>query len=183
MTWSAPLTLSFGDLRVQPTITAFAKVFRITVDASAIPNEVGLNLDISTTLTAVPGDDAPPVDTAPNPPSGLGVTGTGSDQFDIEWTDNSSNEDGFEVQRALDPQFGAGFGTQSFAADAESGTVTVPYTGLWYWRLRSFNDTGSSEWRSPSPNVPADVQTGTDPPGTAIPWVRRPRITMGRFFS
>ena len=38
----------------------------------------------------------------PLAPSGLTATAVAGDEIDLSWTDNSSNEDGFKVERALD---------------------------------------------------------------------------------
>ena len=65
----------------------------------------------------------------------------------LGWTDNASNETGFELQRATNPSFTVGLASATLAAN----TVTVTQAGLYrgvtyYFRIRAFNLGGPSAW-------------------------------------
>ena len=99
---------------------------------------------------------APPV-TIPRPPSGLTATATSSSQINLGWTDNASDETGFEIERSTD-------GT-NFAKIAEVGANTTTYssTGLnastrYWYRVRANNSAGTSSYT----NV-ADATTQAPP--------------------
>jgi hypothetical protein len=65
--------------------------------------------------------------TAPNPPSDPTATTVATNQVDLSWIDNSSNEDGFEIERAPDDGGSPGTWTQI-------GTAAANVTG--------YSDTG-----------------------------------------
>jgi predicted phage tail protein len=81
----------------------------------------------------------------PNAPSNLTGTAVSTTQINVSWTDNSSNETGFSIERCTG---------NSCTNSAEVGTVganvtTFPSTGLtkntWYrFRVRAFNASGNS---------------------------------------
>jgi len=64
--------------------------------------------------------------TAPNAPSGLGATAISSSQINLQWTDNSSNETGFSIERCT----GAGCSTFAQVGTAAAGANTFSDTGL-----------------------------------------------------
>ncbi len=85
-------------------------------------------------------DDPPP---PPADPSGLTATANGSSQIDLSWTDNSSNEDNFKIERHA--------GDGNFAEIATVGTDVTSYddTGLsanttYTYRVRASNGAGDS---------------------------------------
>ncbi len=85
-------------------------------------------------------DDPPP---PPADPSGLTATTNGSSQIDLSWTDNSSNEDNFKIERHA--------GDGNFAEIATVGTDVTSYddTGLsanttYTYRVRASNGAGDS---------------------------------------
>jgi Tol biopolymer transport system component/alpha-tubulin suppressor-like RCC1 family protein len=78
-------------------------------------------------------------------PSGLTVTGVSSSRIDLSWTDNSTNEDGFRIERCT------GTGCSSFAEIATVGANVTSYqdTGLaaatsYSYRVRAYNAGGTS---------------------------------------
>jgi predicted phage tail protein len=104
------------------------------------------------TLSAYAG----PATTAASPavpaaPSGLSAA-NGANQGTkrsvvLTWTDNSTNETGFTIQRATNAAFTTGLNTSTVAANA----TTVTQTGLskattYYFRIRANNSVGSSAW-------------------------------------
>ncbi|HET8713803.1 MAG TPA: fibronectin type III domain-containing protein, partial [Gemmatimonadales bacterium] len=99
----------------------------------------------------------------PAPPSALSATVLGHD-VDLTWTDNSSLEDGYEVQRWTE-DFGAGVIT--LVAQLPANTTTYRDVGLpdgkYWYQVRAMKDgraTGSSN--------NADVTILTGPPATPI---------------
>ncbi|AYQ35577.1 fibronectin type III domain-containing protein [Runella sp. SP2] len=87
---------------------------------------------------------APPV-TIPRPPSGLTATATSSSQINLSWTDNASDETGFEIERSTD---GTNFAK---IADVGANTTTYSNTGLnastrYWYRVRAKNSAGASSY-------------------------------------
>ena len=85
--------------------------------------------------------------TPPAAPSGLAVQGATYNSVSIGWTDNSTNETGFHVQRSSDGVNFAliatlGAGTRSFV------DVTVLARSSYYYRVRAFNSAGASAYSS-----------------------------------
>ena len=85
---------------------------------------------------------------APAAPSGLSAAAASSSSITLAWTDNSSNEEGFEIERAA-----AGSGL--FALLVSLGIDASGYTdtGLgaeesYDYRVRAFNGVGDSAWSS-----------------------------------
>jgi hypothetical protein len=106
------------------------------------------------------GGGGPPVP-APDPPSGLGASTVNSGRIDLTWTDNSSNETNFVVERDTSSSFASptvatvGAGVISYA-----DTGLSPSTTYWY-RVKAKNATGSSTYSNvtsattSAPPVPA----------------------------
>jgi hypothetical protein len=101
--------------------------------------------------------------TLPNPPSAptnLNASVISQTQINLSWTDNSSNETGFKIERSTD-------GTNYNQIDTVGANVnSYQNTGLtantlYYYRVRAYNtggDSGYSNVRSATtlPNSPAD---------------------------
>lgn len=82
---------------------------------------------------------------APAAPSNLTAAATSTSQINLSWTDNSSDETGFYVERSTD---GTNF-TQ--IASLGANTTSYPNTGLtggtkYYYRVRAYNTTGNSAY-------------------------------------
>lgn len=83
---------------------------------------------------------------APAAPSGLTASAVSSSQINLSWTDNSSNETGFKIQRKT----GAG-GTYASIASVTANTTIYNDTGLaagtaYYYEVGATNASGSSPW-------------------------------------
>ncbi|MBI4421209.1 MAG: fibronectin type III domain-containing protein, partial [Gemmatimonadetes bacterium] len=83
----------------------------------------------------------------PTAPSGLTATVIPATRIDLTWTDNSSNEDGFAVERC------AGVGCSTFAEIATVGANATSYenTGLsastsYTYQVRAYNSGGNSAY-------------------------------------
>ncbi len=101
--------------------------------------------------------------TIPNAPGGLTAT-AGTTSINLAWSDNSSNEDGFRVERSLSS--GSGFSlvytsAPNVSAYSDGGvTAGTPY----YYRVKAFNSAGESAYS----NVASALLPATPPPGGLI---------------
>jgi len=87
-------------------------------------------------------------DTIPTAPSGLGATAISGSRIDLSWTDNSSNETGFELKRATDSGF-----TQNVVWIGGIQGTSYSNTGLtasttYYYKVRAQGTAGSSAYSS-----------------------------------
>ena len=102
------------------------------------------------TPTATPTATPTPTPTptgAPNAPSNLTANAVSASQINLNWSDNSSDETGFSIERC------AGNGCTNFAQIATVGANTTSYadSGLtsktWYrYRVLAFNGNGNSAY-------------------------------------
>jgi uncharacterized protein YdeI (BOF family) len=105
-------------------------VYRSVLTASQISNHWGL---------------AQPTPAAPSAPA---ATAASSSRIDLSWTDNSSNETGFVVERSTDSSF-----TSPHATNLPAGTTTWSDTGLtartpYWYRVKAVNGIVSSAFTS-----------------------------------
>jgi len=83
---------------------------------------------------------------APNAPSGLSATAASSNQINLSWTDNSSDETGFRIERKT----GSG-GTYAEIDTVSADVTSCSSTGLtasttYYYRVRAYNNCGNSSY-------------------------------------
>ncbi len=114
----------------------------VTVTARDAANNVGtrtLTITLDTASTTTP----------PLAPSGLGAQAVSATQINLTWTDNSTNETGFAVERAPDaggvPGTFAQIATVGANATVYNNTGLTPSTAYWY-RVRASNGGGSSAY-------------------------------------
>jgi hypothetical protein len=98
--------------------------------------------------------------TPPEAPSSLLATATSTSQIDLVWTDNSSNESGFEVERKT----GAG-GTYSqidiVSKDVGSySNTSLNASTVYYYRVRAYNSAGNSSYSNGANATTATSSSG-----------------------
>ena len=105
------------------------------------------------------GTGEPPVADPPDAPSGTSATAVSSSEIDLAWSDGSSNENGFTVDRSLDES------NWSEIADLPAGSTGFQDSGLnpstrYFYRVRAYNLDGFSAYDY----ADGTTQEGTPPP-------------------
>ena len=96
----------------------------------------------STNTSTVSATTLPAIPTAP---SALTATAASNTQINLSWTDNSSNESGFYIDRANNSGFSAGLVTTSVGANVRTSNITgLSGSTTYYFRVRAYNAGGSS---------------------------------------
>ena len=97
----------------------------------------------------------------PAAPGALHAAAGGSSGISVGWTDNSSNESGFVLDRATDSAFSSNLSSVSLAANATSYGVTgLSADTRYYFRVRAYNGDGSSS-NSTAVNTATMTTAGT----------------------
>lgn len=124
---------------------------------------------VGSIVTALVGcdDDAPTrivsPPTAPQAPSALIATPTAHNEVTLTWTDTSTNETGFEVERAA-----SGVDTFQQLAEVAADVTTYVDMGLdpltdYEYRVRAINSVGASEYSGAAMvSTPAELATTPD---------------------
>jgi len=98
----------------------------------------------------------PPLPTPPAAPSNVTVTATRAsnvDRVSLTWTDNASNETGFNIQYATNPTFsGPSLVTNTVGVNSTSFTLgRANRFTTYYFRVQSYNSLFTSAWVNASP--------------------------------
>lgn len=106
------------------------------------------------------GEGNPP--TVPNTPTDLVATTESTSQINLNWTDNSNNEDVFKLFRSL-----TGSGSWTKIATLNTNTTNYTDNGLsenttYYYKVRAKNTFGSSSWSNKDNATTNDSGGGTD---------------------
>ena len=98
---------------------------------------------------------------SPNAPSGLAAGSATSSSLTLTWTDNSSNETGFKIERSTSPSSG-------FTQIATVGANVTSYTStglsastVYFYNVRAYNAVGDSAY--------ANTASGQTLPGAVVP--------------
>ncbi len=113
-----------------------------TITAS-VTDSGGLSGSASISLTV-----QSPGATPPAAPSGVTATRIAAFTARVNWNDNSSNEDGFQIerQRRVGNQWTETTTVGSVGANVTTFTSTVSVAGKYRYRVRAFNAAGNSAW-------------------------------------
>ncbi len=97
----------------------------------------------------VPRTRSPFAVSAPAAPTGLAFTvvrNGGQDRVTLNWADASSNETGFQIQRASNAAFTAGLNNFTVGANVTTFAQNVQRNRTFYYRVRATNAVGNSGW-------------------------------------
>ncbi|HYN25821.1 MAG TPA: fibronectin type III domain-containing protein, partial [Pyrinomonadaceae bacterium] len=131
-------TTSYTDASVTNGTTYFYVVSAVNANGeSANSNQV----------SATPQSPPP---SSPAAPTNLVATGVSSSQINLTWTDNSTNETGFRIERCQGSTC-TNFAFLTNVGPNTGNTASYSNTGLaknkWYtYRVRAFNDVGNSAY-------------------------------------
>jgi hypothetical protein len=115
------------------------------------------------TTMAPPAPPPPPPSATPNAPSNAHDVTVSHDRIDVYWQDNSSNESGFQIHRAV------GGGAFALAASVGAGASAFVDTALtastqYCHKIRAFAGTGDTTTFSDFSNVSCAVTSMPPPP-------------------
>jgi len=118
-TWSkqfGPGNVSFGNASAVDTTATFSVAGAYVLKLTA--ND-GNNPDVSDTMTVTVSPEPP---ATPSAPASLSAATVSDTRIDLSWTDNSSNESGFRIERAT----GSGGGALSVVIKTYNSTNNAP---------------------------------------------------------
>jgi hypothetical protein len=119
--------------------------FRIQVENGAVTGDLSSQVSGTTRSS----------DAAPAQPSSLTASALSPTSVSLKWTDASTNEDGFRIERSNNPTTTwTLLGTVSHNIGTFTDTTAAPNTQYTY-RLAAFNSIGSSSYRSITAVTPA----------------------------
>lgn len=98
---------------------------------------------------------------APSAPSSLAATNSGATTNNLSWHDNSTNEDGFKIERSVNS-----LSNFTFLASTSANTTSYTDSGLstdqtYYYRIYAFNVKGNSPYSNTSYAITATVVPST----------------------
>jgi FtsP/CotA-like multicopper oxidase with cupredoxin domain len=138
---TAPARTSTGGVTFDDTTVTYGHsyVYRVAAETP-----LGLSGYSNTASVQVPEQPAAPTDVTVAPTG----TGNGNNRgVRISWTDASSNETGFTVQRSTSATFTTGVSSTNVAANTTSLNLTITRNVTTYFRIRANNGTVvSSGW-------------------------------------
>ncbi len=105
----------------------------------------------------------PPLQTKPDAPTDLAATTISSTEIDLEWSDNSDNEEHFVIERKEEN------GTYAVIATLDPDIVTYKDTGVspdkkYYYRVKAINGAGDSDYSNEASATTPPLQTKPNAP-------------------
>ncbi len=115
---------------------------------------------------------------APNPPSGLTATGVSTSQINLAWTDNSTNETGFRVERKT-----GSTGTWAQIVSLGANVRTYSNTGLaadttYYYRVRAYHASGNSAYSNEAMAATTSATLPRAPSGLTMSVIASTQINL-----
>lgn len=105
--------------------------------------------------------------TVPNAPGNLTASAQSSSSIKLLWTDNSTNETGFKLERSPDGQVFAQIATLGENASGFTDTGLAASTS-YYYRVRAYNGVGDSAYSNTAQATTGAVINDTTPPSVSI---------------
>ena len=87
-----------------------------------------------------------PISPYPSRPTVLTATAASSTHIQLNWTDNSNNEIGFDIFRKTGIRGNLSFLARISSADVTSYTDTTPDPGTYYYAVYAYSSAGYSAW-------------------------------------
>ncbi|HEB26708.1 MAG TPA: hypothetical protein ENI05_02875 [Porticoccus sp.] len=120
--------------------------------------------NISASASTMTVNFGTPTPTIPTAPTNLSANATSHTEINLIWNDNSSNEDGFKVERSLDES-----NWTTIASSVSANSQSYNDTGLdpitiYYYRVLAFNTEGDSSYTNTASAT--TQQEPTPPPAT-----------------
>ncbi|MCO4760820.1 MAG: multicopper oxidase domain-containing protein [Myxococcales bacterium] len=103
--------------------------------------------------------------TAPNAPSNLAAAAVSAAQIDLSWTDNSGDEQGFEIYRSSDGQSFNLLDTVGADITSYSDTASLSPSSTYWYHVVAYNGAGSSDL---SNTASATTQAGGTPTAVTV---------------
>jgi len=140
-----PDATSYQDTGLAPSTRYYYRVYAYNVVGNSAPSN-----------TANATTQAPP--SIPAAPTGLSATAAPGPRIDLAWTDASSNETGFKIERSTDGTTFTSLTTVGANQTSYGNPNLSPATTYWY-RVRATNSSGDS--------APSNVASATTPANAA----------------
>jgi hypothetical protein len=118
--------------------------------------------------------------TIPNAPSGMSAIGFSDSRIDLTWTDNSSDETGFVIERSTDNTNWAQLATigANTTATASYSDTGLPASTLYWYQVKATNSAGSSSYSNPDSGRTNDPPLPPETPSLTASAVSGERIDL-----
>jgi hypothetical protein len=134
-----------------------ATTYRYRVRAYNSAGDSGYSNTASATTLSLP--------TVPAPPSALTATAVSSRQINLAWNDNSNNESGFRIERAVGGIFFSEIAVVGANVTTYSDQNVLP--GITYhYRVRAYNELGNSAYSNTASATPSLLPAAPTTPST-----------------
>jgi len=100
---------------------------------------------------------------SPATPTEFRIAGITSNQIQLSWTDNATNETSYQLERSTDGTIFPLLATLAASSTQYSDNTVAPST-VYYYRLRAVNDAGASPYSNT-----ASARTSVPPPSSTVP--------------